>query len=104
MRLFLMLTLSIFLTMPLTAASNPSTDPNTPEHSDPKIILTTLDTNKDGQLNYQETMANQEIADRFLQLDIDKNGFLNLSELDEPKKMTANQIKILLTFASLQCI
>lgn len=104
MRLFLTLTLSILTSLPLATATAQTPDSDTHEYLNPKEIMVNLDNNKDGRLNYLEAMAETEIADRFLQLDLDKNGLLSISELTAPKKMNASQLKILLTFASLQSI
>lgn len=108
MRLFLTFTLStltamLLTTVPVAAASLQSEDNNN-EYLKPDAIMLNLDNNNDGRLNYLEAMADTEIADRFLQMDLDKNGFLSLQELTVTKRMNTSQIKVLLTFASLQCI
>lgn len=104
MRLLLTLTLSILTSMPLSAQTALSPDVDAHEYLNPNSIMLSLDNDKDGRLNYLEAMAETEIADRFLQLDLDKNGLLSINELSAPKKMNASQLKILLTFASLQSI
>lgn len=104
MRLLITLTLSILSSMHLAAATAQLPETDTQEYLNPKSIMLNLDNDKDGRLNYLEAMAETEIADRFLQLDLDKNGLLSINELTAPKKMNASQLKILLTFASLQSI
>ena len=104
MRLLLAFTLSILTSLPLAAQTALSSDADTHEYLNPQSIMLNLDNDKDGRLNYLEAMAETEIADRFLQLDLDRNGLLSINELTAPKKMNASQLKILLTFASLQSI
>lgn len=104
MRPLLILTLAILTSMPLAAATTQSPDADTREYLNPERIMANLDNNNDGRLNYLEAMAETEIADRFLQLDLDQNGLLSINELTAPKKMNASQLKVLLTFASLQSI
>lgn len=104
MRLLITLTLSILSSMHLAAATAQSPETDTQEYLNPKSIMLNLDNDKDGRLNYLEAMAETEIADRFLELDLDQNGLLSINELTAPKKMNASQLKILLTFASLQSI
>lgn len=104
MRLIAFLTLSLITTLPLLAESAQLKGSNSQEYLNPEILLQNLDSNKDGRLNYLEAMADSEISDRFLQMDTNNNGFLSLDELSVPKNRDANQLKILLTFASLQCI
>ena len=104
MRLLLALTLSILISIPLAVATTQSSDADVSEYLNPETIMLNLDNDKDGRLNYLEAMAETEIADRFMQLDLDQNGLLSMNELNAPKKMNASQLKILLTFASLQTI
>lgn len=104
MRLLLALTLSILISIPLAVATTQSSDADVHEYLNPETIMLNLDNDKDGRLNYLEAMAETEIADRFMQLDLDQNGLLSMNELNAPKKMNASQLKILLTFASLQTI
>lgn len=104
MRLTIALIISFIATVPLLAESSQLNQSSPQEYLNPELLLKNLDSNKDGRLNYLEAMADSEISDRFLQMDTNNNGFLSLDELSVPKKMDANQLKILLTFASLQCI
>ncbi|BBB30531.1 EF-hand domain-containing protein [Neptunomonas japonica] len=104
MRLIIALIISFMTTLPLLAESSQVHRTPPQEYLNPDVLLKSLDSNNDGRLNYLEAMADSEISDRFLQMDTNKNGFLSLNELSVPKKMDANQLKVLLTFASLQCI
>ncbi|WP_293267165.1 hypothetical protein [Neptunomonas sp.] len=103
MRLFIVI-LSIITTTHLFAEPMQSKHISALEHLNPVVLMENLDSNKDGRLNYLEAMADSEISDRFLQIDVNNNGFLSLNELTLPKNVDNSQLKILLTFASLQCI
>jgi hypothetical protein len=104
MRLIIFLIVSFIITVPLFAESTQWQHSHPQESLSPALLLKTLDSNKDGRLNYLEAMANSTLSARFLQIDINNNGFLSLQELSVPKNKDTNQLKILLNFASLQCI
>ncbi|SIS81948.1 hypothetical protein [Neptunomonas antarctica] len=106
MRLVITLLISISIAIPASAQVEKTPSPNTSSrsHWDAETIMQDLDQNSDGRLNYMEAMSDTEISDKFIQMDLNKNGFLSIKELREPKRMNANQFKVLMTFASLQCI
>jgi hypothetical protein len=104
MRLIIVLIFSIITTVPLFAEPAPLQYSTPQEYLSPSQILKSLDSNNDGRLNYLEAMADSKISDRFIKIDLNNNGFLSLQELSAPTKRDANQLKVLLNFASLQCI
>ena len=104
MHFIIFLIVSFITTVPLFAESTQWQHSHPQENLSPALLLKTLDSNKDGRLNYLEAMANSRISARFLQIDLNNNGFLNLQELSVPNNRDSNQLKMLLNFASLQCI
>lgn len=106
MRLALTLLISFSIAIPTAAqaAKPPSPNISSRGHWDAESIMQDLDQNSDGRLNYLEAMSDTEIANQFIQMDLNKNGFLSIKELRVPKRMNANQFKVLMTFTSLQSI
>ncbi len=72
--------------------------------SEAETMLRRLDKNRDGRLGYMEAMIEVELADKFIERDTNRDGFLSKEELTITKKMSTNRLKIMLTLSSLQQI
>ncbi|QEQ97273.1 hypothetical protein [Neptunomonas concharum] len=100
--------LSAFLIVLFTATAN--AEPIQPpyqgaiEATEADEILRRLDKNRDGRLGYMEAMIEVEIADKFIERDTNRDGFLSKEELTITKQMSTNRLKVMLTLSSLQHI
>ena len=64
-------------------------------------LIALYDANADQQLSYHESAYAPRLDGQFLTLDTNHDGFLSAQEVDAPKKLTLQQIKVLLNMTTL---
>ncbi|MBT3146537.1 hypothetical protein Q4583_12895 [Neptunomonas phycophila] len=61
-----------------------------------KHLLKKLDRNNDQRLSFIEAMEDLNFAENFLELDLNKDGYISSQELNAPQSMITGQLKHLL--------